>query len=193
MGNRPGHILIDSIIEEMNKREPRDEDGLTGPQRRFLRARMFQLSDRAALDEIKASMADLIRWHDEPGFSQAYRALCPTTTPDQVKRGFDAILPEALELMANALKGDELTKSQRWVVDKLLKVTGLDKILIESTTTAIPFEARLALSLHERGLPLPPALHELMLQFFPDRLDALPEGDVVEGEAVTLDSQENSP
>lgn len=190
MGSRPGHILIDDILAEMNKREPRDEEGLTQPQRRFLKARLFQLSDRAALDEVKSSMANLLRWQDEPGFSAAYRALCPRSTAEMVKGGFDAILPEALELMMNALKGEELTKSQRWVVDKLLKVTGLDKILIESTHTSIPYEARLALILLERGMPISPGLRDLVLQFYPDQYKALPEPTVVEGEATVIEGAE---
>lgn len=191
MGNRPGHLLIDDILAEMAKREPRDEEGLTLPQRRFLKARLFQLSDRAALDETKASMADLIRWQDEPGFATAYRTLCPRSTVEMVKGGFDAILPEALQLMMNALKGEELTKSQRWVVDKLLKVTGLDKILIESTHTTIPYEARLALTLLERGVPISPGLRDLVLQFFPD-YKALPSPEVVEGEVVSMEQSETS-
>lgn len=185
MGSRPGHILIDDIIAEMNKREPRDEDGLTLPQRRFLKARLFQLSDRGALDEVKASMADLIRWQDEPPFATAYRVLCPRTTVEMVKGGFDAILPDALDLMVKAIKGEELTKSQRWVVDKLLKVTGLDKILIESTHTTIPYEARLALILLERGVAISPALRDLVLQFYPD-YKALPEP-VIEGEVRVVE------
>ena len=185
MGSRPGHLLIDDILAEMSKREPRDEEGLTQPQRRFLKARLFQLSDRAALDETKASMADLIRWQDEPQFATAYRTLCPRSTVEMVKGGFDAILPEALQLMMDALKGEELTKSQRWVVDKLLKVTGLDKILIESTHTSIPYEARLALTLLERGLPISPGLRDLVLQFFPE-YKALPQGDVIEGQTRVL-------
>ena len=186
MGSRPGHLLIDDILAEMSKREPRDEEGLTLPQRRFLKARLFQLSDRAALDETKASMADLMRWQDEPGFATAYRTLCPRSTVEMVKGGFDAILPEALQLMMDALKGEELTKSQRWVVDKLLKVTGLDKILIESTHTSIPYEARLALTLLERGLPISPGLRDLVLQFYPD-YKALPESTVVEGEVTLIE------
>lgn len=191
MGSRPGHILIDDILAEMNKREPRDEDGLTQPQRRFLKARLFQLSDRAALDEIKSSMADLIRWQDEPQFATAYRVLCPRTTAEMVKGGFDAILPEALQLMMDALKGEELTKSQRWVVDKLLKVTGLDKILIESTHTTIPYEARLALTLLERGVAISPALRDLVLQFYPD-YKALPEPAVIEGEVTEIEEEASS-
>lgn len=189
MGSRPGHILIDDILAEMDKREPRDDEGLTQPQRRFLRSRLFQLSDRASLDEVKASMADLMRWQDEPGFANAYRALCPRSTVEMVKGGFDAILPEALELMIQAIRGEELTKSQRWVVDKLLKVTGLDKILIESTHTTIPYEARLALTLLERGLPISPGLRDLVLQFFPD-YKALPAPAVVEGEARVIEDAE---
>jgi len=171
--NRAAHILVDAMLAEMDKREPRDEQDLTSTQRNFLRRRLFQVSDRAALDEIHASMADFIRWQDEDGFARAYRALVPRTTVDQVKAGIDAILPDALDLMVRAIKGEELSKSQRWVVDKLLKVAGLERLLIDTTHTTIPFEARLALTLSERGVPLPPGLQDLMLQYFPDRFREL--------------------
>lgn len=171
--NRAAHQLVDALLDEMNKREPRDEQDLNAKQRRFLRARLFQVSDRIALDEVDASMADFIRWQTEDGFSRAYRALCPTTTVDQVKAGIDVILPDALDLMVRAIKGEDLTKSQRWVVDKLLKVAGLERLLIDTTHTTIPFEARLALTLSERGVALPPGLQDLMLQYFPDRFREL--------------------
>lgn len=192
--NRAAHIIVDAMLAEMNKREPRDDQGLNAQQRRFLRARLFQVSDRAALDETRASMADLIRWKDEDGFARAYRALCPSTTVDQVKAGIDAILPDALDLMVQAIKGEELSKSQRWVVDKLLKVAGLERVLIDTTHTVIPFEARLALTLAERGVALPPSMQDLMLTWFPDRYEALTTSEaVIEGKVTELPPDASQP
>jgi len=192
MRNRPGHLLIDDLLEEMSKREPRDEHGLTRDQRRFLKARLFTISDREALDEANCKMVDLIHWRDEPDFEGAYQALLPRTITEQVKGGLDALAPGILSLVRQALDGEELTKTQRWIVDKYLKVLGLEKVLVETMHTVIPYEARLGLALLERGMAISPALRDLVLEYFPDRYKALPEPSVIEGEVVEVPVKEAS-
>lgn len=178
--------FIKDLLDERLRVEPRDEDGLTAKQRKFFGHRQDSMSDKQALDKASLSLADLLRWQSEESFREAYTLLVPRTSYEDVKRALDAMAPDAILLMARAVAGEELNKSQRWVVDKVLKAYGFERLSIETVTTHVPFEARLALSMAERGMALPPAMRDLFLRHYPQAAHlALPAAEVVEVEDLS--------
>jgi len=167
--------IVEDIQRELLAREPRDGEGLTAPQRKFLARRVYTFSDKAALDEIGAELLDIYKWRNEPAFRVAYDALVPKVTVEDAKKDLGQLLIDCVTTITNALKGEEVTKSQRWAVERVFKAFGMEKLIIETTHTNIPFEARLALEMARRGLALPPAFTDLMLQYYPEDYKALEE------------------
>lgn len=184
--------IVEDIQRAMNAKEPRDGEGLTAPQRKFLRARVYTFSDKAALDETGAELLDIYNWRKESAFTVAYSKLVAKVTVEDAKKDLGELLIDCVNTIRLALVGEEVTKSQRWAVERVFKAFGMEKLIIETTHTNIPFEARLALEMARRGLALPPAFTDLMLQYFPQDYAALeepsnhPQGQTVEGEVQEL-------
>ena len=172
---RPKTSIVEDIQRELLAREPRDGEGLTSPQRKFLRARVSTFSDKAALDEVGAELLDIYKWRQEATFRMAYDKLVPKVTVEDAKKDLGQLLVDCVTTITNALKGEEVSKSQRWAVERVFKAFGMEKLIIETTHTNIPFEARLALEMTRRGLALPPAFTDLLLQYFPEDYKALEE------------------
>jgi len=148
--------------------DERDPAGLTTEQRRFLAIRERTFSDRSAIDEARLQLVDLYNWRKEPAFIRAYEERAPRITLDDAKRELGQLFFETISIIRNAATGEEVTKSQRWAAERILKAFGLEKLTIESTHTNIPYEARLALEMARRQVALPPAFIDLLLQFYPD-------------------------
>lgn len=162
--------FLDKLLKELQDAEPRDTEGLTTKQKQFLRLRPHTDTDRAALDSIKATWAQFLTWQDDESFMRVYTELVPGTAADRVRKATYALGMDSIAIMERAAKGEELSKEERWFVERIHKVLGLEKTVIESTHTNIPAELRLAILMIERGTPaesLPPGLRGLVQKYLP--------------------------
>ena len=136
-----------------------DENGLSLTQRQFLTLRAESLTDYDTLNHMGQTSIWFANQMREPAFRQAYNQLYPYDPKAITRDALKTILPKVVGLLNDALESDD-TKRQQWAIERLLKVTGLEKIIVESTTTSIPADLLMAKQFVDRGVAIPPELKE---------------------------------
>ncbi len=134
-----------------------DENGLSLTQRQFLTLRAGTVTDYDALGNMEQTSIWLATQMREPAFRQAYNELFPYDPKIVTRDALKILLPKVVALMDAALESND-PKRQQWAVERFLKVSGLEKITIESTTTNIPIDLLMAKQFAERGVAIPTAL-----------------------------------
>ena len=143
--------------------EPRaplsDENGLTLVQRQFLTLRAGSLTDYDTLNHMDQTSVWLATQMRDPAFRTAYNQLYPFDPKAVTRDALKILLPKVVGLLDAALESGD-TKRQQWAVERFLKVSGLEKITIESTSTNIPADLLIAKQWVERGIAIPAPLAE---------------------------------
>lgn len=137
----------------------RDEHGLDLTQRQFLTTRASALTDYEALDNMGLTsiwLANQLRVSD---FRRAYNQLFPFDPKAVTRDALRTILPKVVTELESALESED-GKRRQWAVERLLKVTGLEKLSIDVTRTDVPADLIMAKQFVERGVRIPPELLE---------------------------------
>ena len=147
-------VLIDPPLTPLQ-----DENGLTMLQRQWLVARAETLTDYEALNHFNLTSIWLATQMRIPAFRSAYNQTFPYDPKTVTRDALKVILPKVVALLDAALESSDV-KRQQWAIERLLKVTGLEKIIIESTTATIPADLLIAKQWVDRGVAIPPELKE---------------------------------
>ena len=143
--------------------EPRtplvDEHGLSMTQRQYLAIRAGALTDYDALNSMDLTSIWLATQMRDTAFRQAYNQTFPYDPKAVTRDALKILLPKVVGLLDAALESDD-PKRQQWAVERFLKVSGLEKLVIESTTTNIPADLLMAKQFLDRGIAIPPALED---------------------------------
>jgi hypothetical protein len=179
---------MEDVMAEAARVPDRDKEGLTAQQRSFLRYRLTTLDDLEALELSNQRRPDLERWFLEDDFAKKYQDIVPRTGLAQARAHVDSLLPTAIRILESMLLGEEVSKVQERAVKALLDVGGMKRIYLDVQQVQIPAEAVIALDMLRKGVLPPPAMLELAEGFFKDEAavlvpKALPQGDIIEGEA----------
>ncbi|KKK53732.1 hypothetical protein LCGC14_3091810, partial [marine sediment metagenome] len=115
------------------------------------------LTDYDALNKMGLTSIWLANQLQEKDFRKAYNLLYPFDPKTVTKDALRTILPRVVDELNTALNSED-SKRRQWAVERLLKVTGLDKLSIDINHTDTLSDLLMAKQFVERGVRLSPEL-----------------------------------
>lgn len=144
--------------------ELRDENGLDLTQRQFFHRRAHSLTDYDTLVDMGLPTLWLATQLRDSAFRRMYNQLFPVDPKTLTTNALKTLLPKVVGILDSALESDD-PKRQAWATDRLLRVAGLEKVLVESTSVSVPFGVAIASQMKERGVEVPDALAKKLEEY----------------------------